>query len=248
MIMHSQAIVTTSWDDGHPMDLKLAEFLLEFGIKGTLYVAPYNRERAVMMGSDLRALSEYFEIGAHTLTHPDLRRLNNQQLENEISGSKLRLEDLLGKPVNMFCYPKGRHSQRVRQAVQKAGFMGARTIKEFYLNLENDAWRIPTTLQAFPLPPWIRLRHEIKIRNWHGLGKFWKTGINKTWVQLAMIFLEELLNNGGIWHLWGHSWEVEKYGLWEGLKAVFDMVAHHEDIRYLTNAQILKEWTGSSSK
>ncbi len=41
------------------------------------------------------------------------------------------LEDALGRPVEMFCYPKGRYTQRVRQAVVDCGFLGARTTHVF---------------------------------------------------------------------------------------------------------------------
>ena len=36
---HAAAIVTTSWDDGHSTDLRVAELLAAHGLKGTFYVA-----------------------------------------------------------------------------------------------------------------------------------------------------------------------------------------------------------------
>jgi hypothetical protein len=32
--------VTTSWDDGHKLDMKLAVLLKKYGIKGTFYICP----------------------------------------------------------------------------------------------------------------------------------------------------------------------------------------------------------------
>ena len=57
-----RVIVTTSWDDGHPLDLKVADILSEFGIQGTFYVAPYNRERAVLAASDLMDLTRINQV------------------------------------------------------------------------------------------------------------------------------------------------------------------------------------------
>lgn len=92
--------------------------------------------------SNLRALSVHFEIDAHTLTHPDLRRLSYEELENETNASKAELESVLGTPVSMFCFPRGKYNRRVRQAVMDAGFIGARTTKQFYFNPGVDAWQI----------------------------------------------------------------------------------------------------------
>ena len=37
-------LVTTSWDDGHILDIKLASLLRLYNLKGTFYIAPYNKE------------------------------------------------------------------------------------------------------------------------------------------------------------------------------------------------------------
>ena len=239
--LNPQVRVTTSWDDGHPMDLKLAEVLSEFGIKGTFYVTPRNRERAVMPISDLRTLSENFEIGAHTLTHPDLRSLNDQQLKNEINGSKAELESVLGTPISMFCYPKGLYNKRVCQAVKNADLIGARTTKQYYLDPGVDPWEIPSTIMVDPLPHWIRLRHELRTGNWRGLKVLWQRGTGTSWVDLACGLFEEALANGGVWHLWGHSLEIEEYNLWDGLRIVLKAVAHHKNVIYMTNTQVVRD-------
>ncbi len=41
----NNVIVTTSWDDGHPVDLKVADILLRFGVKATFYVGNSNYKR-----------------------------------------------------------------------------------------------------------------------------------------------------------------------------------------------------------
>jgi len=236
-----QVVVTTSWDDGHPTDLKLANLLSQFGIKGTFYVAPYNREHPVMGCSELRLLSEDFEIGAHTRTHVSLPFLPEDTQKDEIRGSKVDLENMLGKAVRMFCYPRGKYNRQVVHMVVSAGFIGARTSKEFYLDLGSDLWRMPTTIQAFPHPSCIRIRHAIKTRNWHGLSKLLRIGIGKNWVELACDLFEEVLMNGGVWHLWGHSCDIKELHLWADLRTVLDTVAHREDVNYLTNGEMIEQ-------
>jgi peptidoglycan/xylan/chitin deacetylase (PgdA/CDA1 family) len=67
------------------------------------------------------------EIGAHTVTHPDLTRLGAAGLQHEIFDSKATLEALLRHPVLDFCYPSGKLDGAVVQQVQAAGFQSATT-------------------------------------------------------------------------------------------------------------------------
>ena len=78
---------------------------------------------------DLREMSQAgIEIGAHTLTHPRLTRLDDDELTREIAGSKRRIEEQLDRSVTSFCYPNGApedYDDRVADAVQRAGFDAA---------------------------------------------------------------------------------------------------------------------------
>ena len=60
-------IVTTSWDDGDPQDLRVAELLDSRGLKGTFYVPIIGYDgRRILEPAELRSLaSGGFEIGAH---------------------------------------------------------------------------------------------------------------------------------------------------------------------------------------
>lgn len=63
----------------------------------------------VMTSSECAALSSspYISIGAHTVNHPPLARLDYAQQLREISQSKQQLEQLLQKSVTTFSYPFG---------------------------------------------------------------------------------------------------------------------------------------------
>ncbi len=54
------------------------------------------------------ASGDMVEIGAHTLSHPVLAHLPLEQQQQEIGGSKRRLEALTGKGVSTFAYPYGK--------------------------------------------------------------------------------------------------------------------------------------------
>lgn len=62
------------------------------------------------------------EFHSHSRTHPDLTALDDAALAEQVSGSRQELQDLLGRPVDYFAYPFGRHDARVRRAVEVAGY------------------------------------------------------------------------------------------------------------------------------
>lgn len=62
-------------------------------------------------------------IGAHTMTHPQLRRVRNSY--EEMSESKTSLEKILDHPINYLAYPFGRQSSisnKVMKEAKKIGF------------------------------------------------------------------------------------------------------------------------------
>ncbi|MCB0830963.1 MAG: polysaccharide deacetylase family protein, partial [Solirubrobacterales bacterium] len=69
-----------------------------------------------------------WEIGSHTITHPDLTTVDAATLEHELVGSKTQLERDLGIPIVNFCYPAGQYNDEVARAVEAAGYRGATTV------------------------------------------------------------------------------------------------------------------------
>ena len=62
------------------------------------------------------------EAGSHTVSHPILTRVNPLQLRTELVESKARLEAMLGREVDMFCYPNGDYDETVVGEVGRAGY------------------------------------------------------------------------------------------------------------------------------
>src|SRR5258706_5176812 len=82
-------------------------------------------------------------VGAHSRTHPDLRACSDTELEDEVRGSREDLEDLIGSAVTSFAYPTGFTDQRVRGAVEAAGFRSAVTTKRGWTRAGVDPFGIP---------------------------------------------------------------------------------------------------------
>jgi peptidoglycan/xylan/chitin deacetylase (PgdA/CDA1 family) len=68
-----------------------------------------------------------WEIDAHTLTHPDLTKVDDNRLWNEVHGSRVWIQRTFHVPVDFFCYPAGRYDAHVIEAVRRAGFLAATT-------------------------------------------------------------------------------------------------------------------------
>jgi len=241
--MSKITIVTTSWDDGHPCDLRLAEALAESGLPATFYVPLFGENGRPVLGSAaLRAfLKQGFEIGAHTVSHQTLPELDSAGLLREVDGSKQLMEIQLGEEVRMFCYPRGRYDSRVIGSVQQSGFLGARTTGMLSQSLKFGRFEMPTSLQAFPHPPMNYLKNLIKRGNLSGLARYFsKYARSRNWVEMGKIMFDDAVREGGIWHLYGHSWELEELGLWDQLRELFSYVANRPGVIYATNSKALE--------
>jgi peptidoglycan/xylan/chitin deacetylase (PgdA/CDA1 family) len=147
------AVLCFSVDDGHPLDMRMADLLIKRGVQASFFVPSRNSEgQPVLPPSALRDLSGKFEIGSHTLEHRYLNRLDMHEALRQITEGKRALQDTLGKPVHGFCYPGGKYRALHCGMVQAAGFRYARTTQNLRLDVECSPLELPTTLQFYPHP------------------------------------------------------------------------------------------------
>jgi peptidoglycan/xylan/chitin deacetylase (PgdA/CDA1 family) len=218
--------ITTSWDDGHPLDLRVAELLTKYGLSGTFYV-PRENDHATMTAGQIRALSQAFEVGAHTLHHVTLTRATPEQARQEIADSRTWIEDVTGASCSMFCPPNGRFSRRHLEAIRAAGYLGVRTVELLSLALPRRASGLalmPTSVQAHP-HRW--LAYSRNALRWRLGRNFWSViryGRARDWEELSRWLVTRAQERGGVFHLWGHSWEVEQQGQWQRLEEVLRLL------------------------
>jgi hypothetical protein len=60
-----------------------------------------------------------------------------------------------------------------------------------------------------------------------------------SWLGIACAAFDRALKEGGVFHLWGHSWEIEKYGLWEKLERFFAHVKEQSETIAVTNSDLV---------
>jgi peptidoglycan/xylan/chitin deacetylase (PgdA/CDA1 family) len=81
------------------------------------------REEKVMSVDQLQELSpELVTIGSHTMTHPLLPSIEKVQLMQELSGSRLKLEQMLKRDVNLLSFPYGGFNDAVVEGCREAGY------------------------------------------------------------------------------------------------------------------------------
>jgi peptidoglycan/xylan/chitin deacetylase (PgdA/CDA1 family) len=228
--------ITTSWDDGHPSDFRVAELLTKYGLRGTFYV-PRTAETPTISATQIRELASRFEVGGHTIRHAVLTETPDDQARREIAESKSWLEDVTGRPVTMFCPPKGKFRRGHLDMIREAGFAGARTVELMSLDWPRPTAGImvmPTTIQAHAHGPTAYVRNFARrgaIRN------FWLYMLHgRKGFLLNMV--RKLLARGGVFHLWGHSWELDAHNQWGRLEEAFRLMAECRQPA-MTNGEIV---------
>lgn len=125
----------------------------------------------MMRSEQVRALADQgMTIGAHTVSHPILTRIDDDQARRELADGKAGLEALLGRAVTLFAYPNGKPGQdyapRHARLAKELGFRAAVTTAPGVSGPETDRWQLPR------FTPWDASHGRFTLRllmNRHGL-------------------------------------------------------------------------------
>ncbi len=102
----------------------------------------------LMMSSDeVKALHQAgMQIGAHTVSHPILAGLSDEQARQQIQDSKSFLEQLLGERVGLFAYPNGKpgedYTPQTVALVRSLGFDAAVSTQAGASGAADDLFQI----------------------------------------------------------------------------------------------------------
>lgn len=170
-----------SCDDGCASDVRLAELASKYGVEVVFYWPVEWRSLAYSKGYEpldyesALKISQYFEIGSHTITHRYLTDLDLGTACFEIRESKAMLEKLFGQSITKFCPPRG------------------------YTNHNLQTF----TLGIYDSERLTKGEHLVHIHPDSGANG------NKPWRECI---------TGKTTELWCHSWELDKFNLWDELE------------------------------
>ena len=116
--------LTMSYDDGQIHDLRLVEIFNKYGIKGSFHLNSANLDDAngrFLTSHQVATVLEGHEVSAHSLTHPFLERISDEELVNEIVEDRKNLEAICGYPVRGMSYPFGTYTPEVIAKLRMLG-------------------------------------------------------------------------------------------------------------------------------
>lgn len=194
--------VEFSFDDGFKLDMKVADILEEYGVRGIFYVViDWIGEPGFLTWDQIKELeARGHKIGSHTMSHPpDLKMLFEEELFYEISNSKDVLEAVLNHPISSFCYPRGRGDARVRATVAQAGYAEARATGAPGVSKYTDPLWKPGTLHI--------------------------STNRKEYTNGFRAFARDTLSNPDAEYIniWGHSAEIERMNCWDDFEYALDL-------------------------
>ena len=96
----------------------------------------------LMPWQELAALPSSVELGAHTVTHRDLRKLSREDCEHELSHCREEIERRTGRPVRWLAYPYGASSPQVRLLAGRQFELAVGTTLA-YVSRHSDRFDLP---------------------------------------------------------------------------------------------------------
>lgn len=238
----SRLVFSVSVDDGHPLDLRMAETLAKHGMRASFYLPIRNTEGPpVMTAAQARELSRQFEIGSHTLDHRYLTRMDDNEAWRQISQGKTELEQRLGQAVTGFCYPGGQFRSRHVHMVKRAGFAYARTIKNLHSDAGEQRFMLPTSLQFYPHKRSVLIRNFISQGSYKARWSAFQAIVTEDdWLMRIYRLFDHLEQHGKVFHLWCHALDIDRLHLWKALDHFLGFVARRVPAgRRLDNAGLI---------
>lgn len=219
--------LTLSYDDGVEQDVLLMDILRRHGLKctfnlnsgcfaaeGTVWPAGQVHRRMTEREAAALYLGSGHEVAVHTLTHPDLTKLQRGEVIHEVDADRRNLERIFGGIVRGAAYPFGTYSDEVVDVLRQCGIVYCRTVYSSH---------------DFALPAdWLRLRPTCH----HD---------DPALFELADRFLADPAGEESLlFYLWGHAYEFEANDNWQRMEDFAARVSGRDDVWYATNIDI---WT-----
>ena len=229
--MDKNKFLTFSYDDGVTQDIRLIELFNKYGMKATFNI---NSELLGLDGAlvrdgveithiknkkeDVRYIYEGHEVAAHTLTHPNLGKMQDaNEIIRQVEQDRLNLSELCGYEVKGMAYPGGgiNYSDFASEIIRKyTGIQYARTtVSSYNFDLQKDLYQFKPSVY-----------HHVEMDKMFEMGER---------------FLNLKTDTPQIFYVWGHAYEFDIRNEWGRFEEFLQMMSAREDICYCTNIEVL---------
>lgn len=101
-------------------------------------------ERQALSEVEIREMTDFVDFQPHTQFHSILPHCTDEECRQEILGSKIDLEKLLGSECMHFSYPNGDYTKREVEIVKESGFQSARTVEIGWNTQQTPIYKLKT--------------------------------------------------------------------------------------------------------
>ncbi|MDY3026029.1 MAG: polysaccharide deacetylase family protein [Candidatus Faecivicinus sp.] len=220
--------ITFSYDDGVTQDRRLISLLNRYGMKatfnlnselfskqGSLPVRGETVDHSCVSADEVCALYRGHEIAVHTLTHPNLTQLGEDEIVRQVEEDRKNLSRLAGYPVVGMAYPCG----GINNDDRVAGILQSRT-RILYSRTITSTNRFDPQENLLRFNPTIHHLSENRF-------------------ELAEQFLSMNAESPQLFYIWGHSYELDAHDGWGEFERLLKMLAFRDEIIYDTNRALL---------
>lgn len=220
--------VTFSYDDGITQDQRFIKLLNKYGLKCTFNI---NSELLGNPGSLIRnevtvahvkpraeEIADIYkghEVAVHTLTHPFLPNLDDEEVIRQVEEDRKNLSNLVGYEVVGMAYPCGgaNNDDRVAKLIKEnTGVKYSRTITSSHsFEPQENLYRFNPTVYHLHFDKMMELGRE---------------------------FIELKPDSPKLFYIWGHTYELDfTEDGWEKMEEFCKLISGKDDIYYCTNRE-----------
>lgn len=208
-----QKVLTMSYDDGIPDDIRLIEIFNKYGIKGTFHINGglfNNKLWPRLPENQIKNVYAGHEISAHGFTHQKLTVIPDEAIISEILRDREKLEEIAEQPVRGMSFPFGPTNSNVENIIKVLGM---------------DYARIVPTTGGFEIPD--------NFLQWKGTCHH-----NDNLLDYGDKFLSQTPYELMLMYVWGHSFEFDSDDNWSLMEQFCEKMGGRDDIWYATNIEI----------
>ncbi len=222
--------ITFSYDDGVTQDQRLIELFNKYGLKCTFNLnSGFFGQSGMLLREgvsvahckprkeEIRGIYEGHEIAAHTLTHPDLSALSDEEVIRQVEEDRVALSEVAGYDVVGMAYPCGSHCMNAHVADlirNHTGIRYARTTTQTHnFDLQDDLIIFNPTVY----------HHD----EWDDM------------LRLGEEFIALKPDTPKLFYIWGHAYEFDIHKDWERFEEFCRLISGKDDIFYGTNKETL---------